>query len=783
MPKKAKKKPRPVSIEFDETGRIIRFPSPAFNGYDRVVFSVRISRSFFAGEVNPFLDKMDSVYRFFKGNPENQKILWSLFNGNADTTSKWLSDLDDYRSASQALSKNYYNLHQYDPSLNQGFFHYADNLSFFPLSLYFKELLYKQFSVKISAGNDSIKEFFLRPDVAHAWTGKEDCYWWRSETMALDTIFSKDCHCQDEFNISLIYHDPWKSMLINWYNQQFSRCDTSLAKGDTLKWGLAKKLKYLQDGNANIGSLLKTQKRLDSLGLTKSDDKAQQGLRKLAEKDTAVRKLLLYVYTLRTMQYWLLHWIWYNGQYLVVNPVPSHTSAWTVRQKDSLKTLNKALVDAGEEKGFLDTARVHMRPVFAEYDTLKMVINARDVMIDSIDRIKERIGVFDKMLKQDSLSKRIVFADQQFYHLDQPLLPLVKGLLPRKVYLLRQFSLSRDKRYIFPVYQGARNKEASNEMPENGTLWVALHNIPQGAKVSVSQVMTSFNDMEEFTKQVQDLLKGLDSSGIFQTALAKGLSSFTNFTKSLASFNAIDTDKENAARDSGQAHSNSLALPAPAVAYLEKSADMSPVKFDTDMMVVQSVRASLDTARGFLTKSFPGTIDTTGAYQINLSLSIDSIKGKGIIHVGGLHRIQLAAGIAFVGKGVEQTSVDTSGNGFRTSSSTNNAQTIIGIKIYPAKTYLRDGSLWPRYPLRRFSVLFAVSVPKALNNFYVGGGYDLVPGLTFTMGDNIYKQNFYQVRNAQIVNSATRYRSAGLYYGVTVNPILFVQFVKLFFNN
>jgi hypothetical protein len=169
--------------------------------------------------------------------------------------------------------------------------------------------------------------------------------------------------------------------------------------------------------------------------------------------------------------------------------------------------------------------------------------------------------------------------------------------------------------------------------------------------------------------------------------------------------------------------------------------------------------------------------------MVNTTLLIDSVKAKCSLKVGALRRMQLAGGFAVVHNPVSQTAIDTTGNGFRTSSSSSNVSSaILGVKLYPFKTYLRDGSFIPRYPFRRLSVLLAFSIPKPLNNFYVGGGYDVVPGLTFTMGWNIYKQNYYQVQNARIINSTTRYANGGAYYGVTVNPIILVQFVKLFFN-
>jgi hypothetical protein len=68
-----------------------------------------------------------------------------------------------------------------------------------------------------------------------------------------------------------------------------------------------------------------------------------------------------------------------------------------------------------------------------------------------------------------------------------------------------------------------------------------------------------------------------------------------------------------------------------------------------------------------------------------------------------------------------------------------------------------------------------------LNNFYVGGGYDVIPGLSVLAGNNYYLRTFNEIQNNQIINTTKSYRSGGFVYGVTVNPILFAQFIKTFF--
>jgi len=84
--------------------------------------------------------------------------------------------------------------------------------------------------------------------------------------------------------------------------------------------------------------------------------------------------------------------------------------------------------------------------------------------------------------------------------------------------------------------------------------------------------------------------------------------------------------------------------------------------------------------------------------------------------------------------------------------------------------------------LRRLNIFGGFDLLHPLDNFYLGGGYDIVPGLSFSIGANFYLQENNKIENNVVTDTYRSYKLSGPYYGITVNPELLVQFVKLFFQ-
>ncbi|MBO9564055.1 MAG: hypothetical protein J7621_14825, partial [Niastella sp.] len=305
---------------------------------------------------------------------------------------------------------------------------------------------------------------------------------------------------------------------------------------------------------------------------------------------------------------------------------------------------------------------------------------------------------------------------------------------------------------------------------------IAIHNIPQAIKVKIDEKSLPFNDQEEFTALVSDLLSKIDFSGL-PGANIQNLEAF------FASF-GVPGGEKSILKGASQDQSECQTSLQPFVKRFSQSIKRGYITFPPDTSLFEDVavngplyRTQLDPITAF---EAPYRDSITIKAIVKSDSTVDA--AKTYVKVGKLRFIQLAAGIAVAKEPISLTKIDTAGNGFKVSTSDNRARAIFGVKIYPFRNYNRDHSIIPRYPLRRLSVMGAFDMLHPLDNFYIGGAYDIVPGLAFSVGANYYLETRHRVENNVIVNTSRSYEKSGAYYSVSVNPVLFVQFVKLFFK-
>jgi hypothetical protein len=200
-----------------------------------------------------------------------------------------------------------------------------------------------------------------------------------------------------------------------------------------------------------------------------------------------------------------------------------------------------------------------------------------------------------------------------------------------------------------------------------------------------------------------------------------------------------------------------------------------------------------DTVASYFTYKYKLT-DSIPAYINKYSISVagsdnaealkNALRTSSFIKVAPYHYFSLAAGIAYTPGGGSLTSIDTSGGGFKINRDEDKMRLIVGIRWYPAGLYnlknpaslFRDGR-W----LHRLSVLAGTGFPKPLENLYLGAGFDVFPGLTFSTGGHFQQQNAYEVVNNQVSNRSIRY-STRLFYSVTMDPTLFIAAITSIFK-
>ncbi len=157
------------------------------------------------------------------------------------------------------------------------------------------------------------------------------------------------------------------------------------------------------------------------------------------------------------------------------------------------------------------------------------------------------------------------------------------------------------------------------------------------------------------------------------------------------------------------------------------------------------------------------------------------------IKVSKFQRLQLAAGLVLSPSAGVITSVDTSNGGFKINRDTDRFRLLVGLRWYPFGLYnqkepasfFRDVTRDWRWS-HRVSLLFATGIPKPLQNFYLGVGIDLVPGLCVSGGLHLQQNNRYTIQNNTVVNTQFRYASNS-FVSLTIDPNLLVNAVKSIF--
>lgn len=153
------------------------------------------------------------------------------------------------------------------------------------------------------------------------------------------------------------------------------------------------------------------------------------------------------------------------------------------------------------------------------------------------------------------------------------------------------------------------------------------------------------------------------------------------------------------------------------------------------------------------------------------------------IKVGKFRYLQTAAGVAYTPNAGFITSVDTSNGGFNISRDDDRFRLIAGLRWYPLGLYNQKNPVgvfnefrW----LHRLSVLVATGIPKPFQNIYLGGGFDVVPGLNLSAGFHFQQQNKFTILNNQVKDRSVAYRGHA-FYSITVDPNLLINAITSFF--
>jgi hypothetical protein len=705
-------------IVFDATGKMIDYPKTFNTRNTKLTFKVRA-----AGKIyQPWIDQLQQSLQVSIDYVESEKIKGGyncFFNG---------SRFEAFKTAAAAIIA-----WKTDSICKLGKFSNLSNMGFnevIPIDKLIDNIN-NQYAVIVYKNN-------LCLDTVHLTTEEncsDGCIDFIGETGRIKNITCTSCNAAatDQLRFELVHYDPWDKTIRDWFKDRAATFKNQ-NKGKAME-GLVTALKNQVNDST------------DAMLATSGTD-------------------------LKPLKDWFINWFWFNGGQLQIDPFKIMTSkAKTALLKD-IKTEDRKIADAKEVITYYDSAKAALIKKGGEIGVLANLQRQQATKRDELENAQKSKSDLEKVLATNALLPRLssfvilyegrLQPSRSFFSFSNP------AINPQK-----QFdAFLKYKAVAVNVFQ----KRKLKEIPENEQMYIAVHNIPDTVKVRMDEKRIDFNDQEEFTTVVNDQLKQID----FNSLPVANIKNLEEFIKSLGTKpDGIGTkgQEEKTQTESCLEIVPLLAAVAVDVDSGKASFPPNPGLFDNLVATGPVYRTKLDAIQNF-EPPYRDSITIKAIYAKDSTVDV----AKTYVKVGKLRFIQLAAGVAVAKEPVTLTKIDTSGSGFKVSSSDNRAKAIFGFKIYPFKNYNRDNSIIPRYPLRRFSIIGAFEILHPLDNFYVGAAYDIVPGLAFSAGNHYYLETRYQVANNVITNTSRSYKKSGAYYSVVINPILFVQFVKLFFK-
>lgn len=125
----------------------------------------------------------------------------------------------------------------------------------------------------------------------------------------------------------------------------------------------------------------------------------------------------------------------------------------------------------------------------------------------------------------------------------------------------------------------------------------------------------------------------------------------------------------------------------------------------------------------------------------------------------------------------ERIELDPSGSNLNPSLESNKVQFMAGVKYYPWKSEIEDprALVMTKY---RWSIIGGMSIPKPLENIYLGAAYDIYPGINVNATCLWYQYEEFEVEDGKVIDTDKRYKPT-LSMGIGIDASIFVKLIKL----
>ncbi len=739
-----------VAMVFDSSGKLIYFPPAVASKRKHLCYETVVPGKFMQQQIAQFRDNLIATMSFFQES-QNLTAAYYCFLRETGRTDKFDVEFEDNQAQKQKQTvtgdRRFFDflndLAKAIPLLQtyaqRGVPSVADiekdfhSFKYFPAESFLKNLFYHQYQVQVKNGDDSVKYTTLVP----IYDNKNKCFRFGADCDKLGSLTCGNCGVPDaeQLNVELVRTDPFTQTLKEWFEVQ--------------------------------------NKFLGDLATRPAAERALNAIAKIEQDDASFQGLLI---GLKDVKPWFINWFWYTHGEFTVDPFQVMNKNGITALQGSIKKIDRDLTLLRQQKTFMDSVLTKVPFSFFSFYLFKLAQVHTQTIADSINTLTEKRKTAEKALS----------ARSPLFPATQPRLLLNQAniILSEAKQVRPQIQFNAARKYRSVVYS-KRQAHRVSELPDNEQGYLMVHNLDSSIQFKIDQQRMPFKDDEEFTQVVAEQIDKILNAGV--TSGPTG--NLQQFFKEL--FPTV-----NPAAFKGAAGETIPFVTlcdqvdlAPAHGKIKKLADAFAANQLTMFYKATPFTEDDPTAPRFRTHTEMIKFNTDSPFKDSVSAT-QITGGKSSqafatnVNVGKLRFVQIAFGIVVSSNPVNTTAIDTTGGGFRVSSSDNRAKAVAGFKLYPFQSYNRDRWLLPRYPLHRFSVFGGFEILHPLDNFYAGGAYDIVPGLAFSAGKNFYLQTSRRIENNTVTETHRSYEQAkGLYFSVVVNPVIFIKFTTLFFKS
>ncbi|MBN9383484.1 MAG: hypothetical protein J0H74_22190 [Chitinophagaceae bacterium] len=147
--------------------------------------------------------------------------------------------------------------------------------------------------------------------------------------------------------------------------------------------------------------------------------------------------------------------------------------------------------------------------------------------------------------------------------------------------------------------------------------------------------------------------------------------------------------------------------------------------------------------------------------------------------IGKNYPFKLGAGVAYTLNSYDQSTVRQENGQLSIVNNVRQYRLIVGAHFYFCKgLFNQDNSPWKW--AERNSFFVGVGIPDPLGNLYFAFSHDIVPGLKISLGAHVAKSNRYFIQNNTIIEEKLRYKVAGPFVAITLDPTSVLNVLNIF---